>query len=701
MAERSRCEAGRAPAGRQVGGKRELRNMVIDGYVRVSQVAGRGGDRFISPLVQRQQIEGWANLHGVAVGEVFEELDESGGRADRPLLIRAMERVESGLTQGIVVAKLDRFGRSLKDGLVNIERIEAAGGTFVSVQDGLDLGTPTGKLVLRIMLSMAEWELDRVRGNWDTAKGQAVSRGCFISTWVPLGYVRDDDGHLHPDPEAAPVVAEVFRRRAAGERIADLCRFLNAAELTSAKGNKYFVNTSVSGILQSRAYLGESQNGQHLNTSAHEPLIDAPTWQAAQRPRAVHAVHTEAEPALLTGLLRCASCRLSLASGVGLKGRQTRRYRCCGHSGGGECPDPVRVSAPEIDPLVEDLFFRLLRRKKSSVSVGQTRRTEDALTVAESDLTSYRDDPRFLRTLGAERFERGLRVRRRAVEDALLDLANLERRDAGPTVPSADEIEEQWPSLSMRERCALIRGVIDCVFVAPGDAPVRNRSWVFTLGTAPHDLPRRGLPALEVQPFVPRRGDEARLMLRRPRRWTERRVRRELDVLVGEARRWPTYDSFANAGKARLHEQATMWGGPLWWVRQLDLTVDGPRRTLVGRWDDEKVEAALRPFLKGREEWPHRSEFAAAGLTSLCHQVEHRGGRDSWAERFGITVRDTPGPRLKWTEETVEAALRKITKGRSTYPTPAEFRRRGPPGLYRVASRIGGHRHWRRALGFE
>jgi hypothetical protein len=52
-------------------------------------VRGRDGERFISPAVQREQIEGWIALRGARLGEVFEELDESGARADRPLLERA------------------------------------------------------------------------------------------------------------------------------------------------------------------------------------------------------------------------------------------------------------------------------------------------------------------------------------------------------------------------------------------------------------------------------------------------------------------------------------------------------------------------------------------------------------------------------------------------------------------------------------
>lgn len=120
--------------------------MIVDGYIRVSQVNDRAGERFISPTLQRDAIEGWARLHGAVVGELFEELDESGARTDRPLLERAIARLESGESGGIVVSRLDRFGRSLLDGLAGIDRITRAGGTFVAVEDGLDLSTDTGDL---------------------------------------------------------------------------------------------------------------------------------------------------------------------------------------------------------------------------------------------------------------------------------------------------------------------------------------------------------------------------------------------------------------------------------------------------------------------------------------------------------------------------------------------------------------------------
>jgi DNA invertase Pin-like site-specific DNA recombinase len=54
------------------------------GYIRVSRVGGREGDSFISPQLQREQIEAVARREGLEVAEVIEELDASGGDASRP-----------------------------------------------------------------------------------------------------------------------------------------------------------------------------------------------------------------------------------------------------------------------------------------------------------------------------------------------------------------------------------------------------------------------------------------------------------------------------------------------------------------------------------------------------------------------------------------------------------------------------------------
>src|SRR5687767_3604851 len=88
------------------GGNRALR---VDGYIRVSKVGKRRGERFISPRVQATAIKTWAASRGACVMQIFEELDEPGTRAERPLLGQAVARCELGESHGVVVHRVDRF----------------------------------------------------------------------------------------------------------------------------------------------------------------------------------------------------------------------------------------------------------------------------------------------------------------------------------------------------------------------------------------------------------------------------------------------------------------------------------------------------------------------------------------------------------------------------------------------------------------
>jgi DNA invertase Pin-like site-specific DNA recombinase len=88
--------------------------VIVDGYVRVSQVAGRSGESFMSPSVQRAQIEAWAGRTGALVAQVFEEFDESGARGDRPLLEAAIKRCEAGETGALGALRPGALGVSRK-----------------------------------------------------------------------------------------------------------------------------------------------------------------------------------------------------------------------------------------------------------------------------------------------------------------------------------------------------------------------------------------------------------------------------------------------------------------------------------------------------------------------------------------------------------------------------------------------------------
>jgi site-specific DNA recombinase len=604
--------------------------MLLDGYVRVSQVAGRAGDSFISPSVQREQIEAWVKLHGATLGEVFVELDESGARADRPKLMEALTRAESGESQGIVVAKLDRFGRSLIDGLANIERLSDAGAVFVSVQDGLDLSTPTGKLVMRIMLSMAEWELDRIRENWSVARGRAIARGVF-PTVAPFGYRRGTDGRLIPDGPAATMVADLFARRSEGETLGSLLALLDASGLQTGRGNT-FVEGTLRAILCNRVYLGEVRSGSHQNAAAHQPLTDPATWHLAQNPL---RFHNRRKTSLLGGLLRCAGCRrkMSVESGVFRHGTRGSVYRCNARTSAGPCPAPARARGEEIEGLVEDLVVTEIGEGRTDKAAGRRiRAAEVKVEAAESGLERYRDGSGALTVLTPESFARGLAKRQAGVEAAAVALGAARRAEGLPGLHDP-EIEGRWAGLSVAERREIIEGHLDCIFIVQGAGPVIRRSRVCRRGQGPSDVPRRGSPLGVVRPFDPRECSSR--PLRRPRRWAPSRIEKELRSWRGEANEWPTYAQFITEGRTRLHHQILAFGGVNYWARRLAWVLP-PRTT---RWDEETIRDGLRPIVAGRKDWPSKREFEAVGLGGLRRAVILNGGIEHWAAVCVLALR--------------------------------------------------------------
>ena len=577
--------------------------MLVDGYVRVSQVAGRSGDRFISPAVQREQIAGWARLRRAHLGRIFEELDESGSRSDRPLLEEAIRRIEAGASDGIVVAKLDRFGRSLLDALVAIERIQAANGTFVSVEDGLDLSTDTGQLVLRILFSLAEWELDRIRRSWDVARERAVARGVFMGPRPPTGYKRGKDGHLHPDPRYAPLVSELFRRRANRAPLKELCLLMEAHGVLTSRGCSTWRSDALRDIFLNRAYLGEVHSGRYTKVEAHAALVDEDTFQLVQRPQPLRPHVGKGRPALLTSLVRCAGCRYCMQNHPNRldDGYVVCNYTCTRRHAAGVCPSPTSVTAASIEPWVERPLFERCPRRNPRQGTERERALVAALARAEADLGRYRDSPRVLEALGPDRFAEGLEQRVRRLEHKRAEQANLRLRQRRPLLPTLTEMERLWPTLTILERRALLAEHIDCIFVAPG-REIETRAHICWRGEGPTDLPARGYTPCEICRFV--RPDGPVLRFHGPaRRWSHRRIESELATFLDGRDSWPRFEEFLREGRRALHDQAVAYGGAAYWSEQCGVRYVKQRKTMVA-WTAERVREELRIALRAGPPFP-------------------------------------------------------------------------------------------------
>jgi DNA invertase Pin-like site-specific DNA recombinase len=647
--------------------------LLLDGYIRVSQVAGREGESFISPGVQRDQIEAWAKAHGATLANVYEELDESGARGDRPLLMEALARVEAGESGGVVVAKLDRFGRSVVDGLSAIRRIEQAGGTFISVQDGFDLGTPTGRLVLQFLLSIGEWELGRVRDNWNVARARAIGRGAYVGRH-PIGYLRDQNGRLQIDPEKAPIVREIFARRSDGEACREIAAALNEAGARTRRGLPFNAG-GVHKILSNPAYYGEARHGEHRKAQAHEPLVDRATWQCCQH---TPPPRNKDSYSLLAGLVRCASCgRMTSSSRIESASACFHVYRC--NDKQKLCPGRGHARGDELDPLLEEFVFRHCGSPGPGTRQA-IEKCESAVAGAERRLAAYRDRPSILEALGAGAFAKGLGERQLGLEKTLVDLARARQGQSSPI--DVEELERDWQLLTLEERREALAQLIDCVIVESGSTPLRERAWVFRAGKGPISL---------VEGRVTRRADslsEDGERLRRHRRWSQGRIERELREFLAERTVWPFYREFSEGGRARLWAQVMRCGSPYYWGHRLGIEVPPG----YVRWNEERIGDALRPFLARRDRWPRAREFVETGLQPLYQAAQYHGGFRHWSEQFGLDYGKVR--RTEWTSNRIAKELARFTQGRGEFPTRTEFHQAGLSALYDAASRTGGIAYW-------
>jgi DNA invertase Pin-like site-specific DNA recombinase len=443
--------------------------MTFAAYTRVSQVGDRG-DRLLSPELQLEEIRRWAGAHGRDLVVLEPELNGSGGSEDRRIFQEAITMVERGEVDGIAVAALDRFSRSVAGALREIKRIEAAGGQLVSVRENIDPTTPTGAKVRRDFFSNAEWERDVKKEGLAHARESAVARGIHVTGRVPLGYRRRADRILEPDPATAPIVRDMFLRRARGESWPAIARAVSEAL------GRPIAPQSVARMVRNRVYLGEARNGAYVHPDAHEALVDRATFEAAQldHPRPPRG---KKGAALLSGIVRCAGCGRLM---VPTTRAGARAYRCRRHHQAGECPAPCHVGE-WVESYVADSVRALMRGRgyKASQVNRRLARAEGELEAAEA----ARDDfAAATAGMAREDIAAGMHAHADAVRRARRTFA--EARAAAVPVPDVKSFGEAWDSLSPEKRRHVLRASLGAVVVRKGTGPDPDRVRILAPGVS-------------------------------------------------------------------------------------------------------------------------------------------------------------------------------------------------------------------------
>ncbi len=141
--------------------------------------------------------------------DVIVDAGESAKSLNRPGMARLLSLVDAGAVDTIIIAKLDRLTRSVRDLAVLLERFTRRGVSLVSVAESLDTGSAAGRLVLNIMVSVSQWEREAIGERTRTAMSFKKSQGERVGE-LPFGYKLAADGvHLEADPQEQEIVARI------------------------------------------------------------------------------------------------------------------------------------------------------------------------------------------------------------------------------------------------------------------------------------------------------------------------------------------------------------------------------------------------------------------------------------------------------------------------------------------------------------
>ena len=207
------------------------------GYIRVS--TEKQADEGVSLDAQRAKIQAYAVALDLDLVAIVEDAGVSAKSLDRPGLRRALAMLDTRKADALLVVKLDRLTRSVRDLGDLVERYFATRCSLLSLSDSIDTRTASGRLVLNVLCSVAQWEREATGERTRDAMKHKQSRGEFIGGSAPYGSRVDADGKLEPVESEQAVLRVVEQLRGAGLSLRAIAAELDRAGLRSRTGKAF------------------------------------------------------------------------------------------------------------------------------------------------------------------------------------------------------------------------------------------------------------------------------------------------------------------------------------------------------------------------------------------------------------------------------------------------------------------------------
>ncbi len=432
--------------------------MRVGTYARISDDAEQLG---LGVGRQQDDTRKLVDLRGWTLADTYLDNDVSAYKPTviRPDFERMLVDLEAGTIQGIAVYDVDRLARQPADleRIINIYDRKPL--VFATVQGDIDLSTPDGRTMARVMVAFAN------KASMDTARRVArqklekATNGLGFSNYRPFGW--NEDRLTLNEPEA-----EILRQAAcdvlSGTGLFVICGRLNRQGIRTVRGNIWKTH-AMRRVLRAPRIAGFAvYQGELLTDSAGnpvrgkwEPILDEATWRAVDSILGNTKSRVERKPGgLLTNIARCGKC----GCGMTVARKKGTFYYICRSPDSGGCSG-VGISGPRLETQIKDLLFAYLNKEIETAQPvwdGQARLDEVNAKITEL----------------MEEYHAGLSGRIvfpmiRRLEDERNDLQTEQASFTKIKARKQITLTGEWDDLDLYQQRAVIQSVIEAVVIRP------------------------------------------------------------------------------------------------------------------------------------------------------------------------------------------------------------------------------------------
>ena len=280
---------------------------------------------------QEERLKEFCNFKRYNIYKVYQDAGISAKNDKRPAYQEMIEDVKKGNINVIVALKLDRLTRSVYDIEKLMKFVNDYECDIDCMADESNTTTSNGRMVMRIMTSVSQNEIEKCSERTKFGMAGAIKNG-HIPNRTGLGFKRENK-KLVPDPLTKDIIVRIFDLYLEGKSHQAIANIYNK-EKVLGKTNWY--DSTIQKILSNELYKGDYVNGKRTKHPTYyenviEPIVSKEKWESCQYQKLRNARHYERTATyLFTNKLKCSKCGNFLGGHATTKtnGKKYYYYKC-------------------------------------------------------------------------------------------------------------------------------------------------------------------------------------------------------------------------------------------------------------------------------------------------------------------------------------------------------------------------------------